>query len=310
MNLWIAGAVIASSLSLVVTLVRRWRQRIAADQRQAEQDAEAERNKPPEGPPFGQTLPLATKTPPREMPLPPGVDPGFVGWWRKIDGATGFWLMKQAGDDGDWWVTWYAPWRRGLPERVWVGREVPTDKDGQRDLSAGLQMAWQGDGEPKTLSDRVRLWQEASLIGVDIELVQLPEGVGLRASHGTIRDGFDLGSLGALAALLEARLGGEVQPQTYDVAAVAMHATDSAEVWGDLPPFGGIIRQGDTWRFDGRGTRDRHGQLRDLWPHTEVFTVVGASPGGVAITLASGTAGELRALDGRTAQLQAELSAD
>ncbi len=322
--MWITVVVLASSLSLIVTLIRRWQARLRVERRtDAEQAAQALRDAVAAGgPPFGATARAAIKTPPYELIAPPGCDRGLLAWWQRVDGATTFWLCRGAGDATDnqdasaWWVTWFAPWRRGLPDRLWIGLNVPADCDGQLSLGPRLNAAWRGSAEvPSVLAD-VALWQEASLCGFDIELVPTEGGVGLRAAAASVHNAFELGSLAALAALIEARAGDGVLPPTWDVAAVRLrlpmpatpatpadpHAapeTERAQVWGDLPPFGGLKHVDGQWRFEGRAARDDAGALLNLWPHSARFTPLQASDYGVLVRLEDGRPGELRALDGR-----------
>jgi len=324
--MWIVGVVLASSLSLIITLVRRWRRRLRSEAR-AEEEAQAEadraaRRAPP--PPFETSAPAAAKAPPFGFIPGPGCDAALLAWWRKLDGATTFWLARgaggrddehasdeHAGDDPDasaWWVTWFAPWRRALPERLWSGAKGPQNETGSRELAPGLHAAWRGEWLGQSLLDDVPLWQEAGLCGLDVTLVQLPEGVALRTTPGRIMDLFDLGSLAALAALIEARAGDGVLPQTWDVAAVQLRIDATPpEVWGDLPPFGGLTQKGEQWQFTCRCARSDDGNLRDLWPHSAVLTPLEARKSGVQVRLADGRLGELSALDGRTAQLAKRL---
>ena len=321
--MWIAVVVLASSLSLILTLIRRWRARLRAERRaDADQAAQALRDKvAASGPPLGPNAVASTKTPPYELITPRGCDPGRLAWWQRVDGATTFWLVRGAGDSTDnqdasaWWVTWFAPWRRGLPERLWIGRNVPADCDGRLSLGPGLNAAWRGSAEVPSVLGDVALWQEASLCGFDIELVPTEGGVGLRVAASQVHNAFELGSLAALAALIEARAGDGVLPPTWDVAAVRLRLplaatpvdvsaeteteTETAQVWGDLPPFGGLLREDGQWRFEGRGARDDTGALLDLWPHSVGFTPLQAGDQGVLVRLDDGRPAELRALDGR-----------
>lgn len=333
--MWVTGVVLASSLSLVVTLIRRWRQRLRAEAKEeaARLAAAAKAKRAPPLPPFGASAPATTRAPPYELIVPPSCDGGLLAWWQRLDGTTTFWLCRGAGgaassgagtsganeggdnqDGGAWWVTWFSPWRRGLPERLWIGRDVPMTRDGHVELGPGLRAAWRGQSEAPALLDDARIWQDASLCGLDIELVQFPNGIGLKAAGDRIRDRFDLGSLASLAAMIEARISDGVAPRTWDVAAVQLRMTapnapdaDTSDadllVWGDLPPFGGLAHAKGQWRFEARGARSGDGHMVDLWPHNAVVVPLRAQEAAVVVRLDDGSEAELHALDGRGQEL-------
>ncbi len=306
---WGPLVLIAASVSLVVALVRIWRRKLA------NAPPEPEPAKPTRpGPPFGSQRPAPTRTPPSGFVVPPGVEPAFVVWWQRVEGAAVFWLCREAGEDGAWWVAWYAPWRRGLPDRLWVGDSAAPDAEHRH--GEGPVVSWSGTEHRPLLASDQALWRELLQCGLPVELHRGDEGVALRVPGGRVRDAFDLGSLAAMAALLEARVSDDVLPQPSDIPSVSLrvaHGDQRTRVYGDLPPFGGLVRDGDAWRLVCVGARDDEGAVVDLWPHALRLTPAaaeGTSPARdesaptLAVDVDGHGPGSLRALDGDGRRLQ------
>ncbi|HAN30365.1 MAG TPA: hypothetical protein DCQ06_02095 [Myxococcales bacterium] len=311
---WLALALIGSSLSLAVALIRLWRRKINTPNEAPLRDATGD------SPRFNQGWNESLSVPEVGFIPPPSVAAAELVWTHKVQGEPTLWLSRQA--DKAWWVTWYAPWRRGLADELECTTHAQSAYGTSLELGAGLWTHWRSstpDLRP-TLAADAELWRLAQLFGVRPTILRGDECVALRMGLNNVHSAFDLSCLAGLAVLIDRRAREGTLPQAGLCGPVALRI--DAVTYGDIPPFGTIqsVGNGAGCRFVGIGSRSEEGVMDDSWDHgwtlfgdesyVEHLAPTQAADLGSATTrvrLSDGSVAEIWALDGNTQGLRQTL---
>ena len=293
----LAIALVASSISFAVALIRLWRKKLREGT-----NVEEPPDKPRRAIPISVDATTSLFTPPSQWLSPPSPAAPAV-WARAIDGEPQLWLCREG--DVAWSVTWRTPWRRHLPKTLTWSTTGEPEEEASLQLSPGLWTHWQdaATDAPPTLALDESLWRTAELFGLRPKLIRGQESVALRVPLSAIRSSFDVSCLVSLAATIEHRVTSGELPPDGACGPTAMVLEDL--LYGDVAPFGRlrVDAQSGAVLFSALGRRRPEDALLDVWPWTQQIAQAERSGDVVQVRLADGRQATLRALDRDTARL-------